>query len=394
MKEMDLSSQVINNFSGNLFNILIDDGHTGNSLASPLGLVTMISMILPGCKGRTYEQLVNALNVKSDEITSLHDSFKKVVATLDRGPDQVSKFVETGNLLDKSKPFSGYDLFNRSMAFATDSITEDYMSFLRNFYKAEMEYSAETFDGSAVMEKINNWVKNTTYGRIPTILNEPPSKDVKLILLNSVFFSGKWTHNFRSLGKKTFLNNGLEKVHVDMMVNETTFNYRNYVLYGEEVEILELPYIGSSSMVVILPKNATGINKIFKNKIDKIVERFDNQKVYTKTRLVLPKFKIETTLNVIPTLKSMGVKDLLSKSADLSGMTGTNIGLHVSKMDHKTKIEVDEKGTVAAAVTICFFRSTSLFVPTVDFIVDRPFAFVIRDTASKMILFVGKIAQL
>lgn len=391
--DFNISSQAVNHFSGNLFNNLVNDGHTGNALASPLGLITMLSMIMAGSKGRTQEQIAKVMNVESNQVAPLHKAFQKMVNILDREPDQVVKYLKSEDRVEELKPFTGYDLFTRSMAFATGVITEDYMTFLKNFYKAEMKYSATGFDGVSVMDQINDWVNKTTYGRIPSVLNEPPTIE-NLILINSVFFSAKWVDEFRSSGKEDFLNDGVNKVQVEMMNNDDDFYYAKDVVNGEEVEILELPYHGSSSMVAILPKSPTGINNLFKAKINQVVENFDKNKTVKSIEVTFPKFKIETTLEMAETLNAMGVKDLMSSDADLSGMTGSNIGMFMSGMTHKTKIEVDEEGTVAAAVTITTFETTSIFIPEIKMTFDRPFALVLRDTVSNMILFVGKVAEL
>ena len=134
---MEFSTDAVNYFSSDISNKLISDGHTGNLVTSPIGLVTVLSMILAGSKNRTFQQLTNVLNVKEQNIEQLHGSFKNVLTALDRKPGQAEAFRK--NMSGEVSAYSGYDLYTKSIGFASESISEEYKSFLKQFYKAEME---------------------------------------------------------------------------------------------------------------------------------------------------------------------------------------------------------------------------------------------------------------
>lgn len=394
---MEVSTQAVNQLAGTLSNQLITDGHTGNLVASPLGLVTILSMILAGSKSRTHEQLTQVLNIKSNQVESLHKSFENILTTLNRKPDQAN---DERNIMERiangeAKPFTGYDLYTKSVAFASDMITDDYMSFVNKAYKAQIEMGSKTLNKEEMMDKVNNWVNESTHGKIEKILDNPPNPNSKLILVNSVYFSGKWSHSFKHVSKGKFLNNGIEPKTVEMMSTTATFDVGADKVNGEDVTLVELPYVGSASMVIILPESSKGVNKVLKGNIDNVISRFDENKESTTATVKLPKFSVDSSLDLIETISALGASDLVDDvKADLSGMTGENVGLYMSQMKQKTQIDANEHGTVAASSTVAEFSVRGLLIPDLEFVADKPFAFVIRDTISGAILFVGKIAKL
>lgn len=389
---MSISSQAVDYFSGNLFNNLVDDGHTGNALASPIGLVTMLSMLLAGSSDTTFDQIAYAMNVANDQVDSLHDSFRELISRIDKKPvDHTNETYERLYL----EPFTGYDLYIRSLAFTTSVITDSYVSFLESFYQAKIEQSVDRFDQASVMKKVNDWVKRTTYGKIPSILDEPPDVE-NLLLLNSVFFAAKWKEEFHpNYNKEPFLNDGVEEVMVDTMTRTGYCWYFETIVNGEEVQIIEILYFETSSMVIILPRSPTGINNIFRANINKVMHKFDYEKSYYAVNVVIPKFKVETTLDMIPILSAMGLEDMFKPSASFSPMTGSDNEIFVTQFIHKTRIEVDEKGTLAASVSLASTsKSKFLYSNITEFKADRPFALFIRDSMAGMKLFVAKIAKL
>ena len=389
---METSTQAVNYFAADLSNKLISDDHTGNLVTSPIGLVTILSMILAGSKSQTFQQLANVLNVKEKNIEQLHQSFQHVLSTLDRKPGQAEEFVK--NLGDEISAYSGYDLYTKSIGFTSESIIEEYMSFLKQYYKAEME-PTKGMDMKNLMSKVNNWINNSTFGRIKEIIDSPPDPKTKLVLVNSVFFSGQWAKPFKQVTPGTFYNNGVHAKTVDMMSKEEFFNVGVDTVNGENIQIFELPYVGSASMVIIMPESKSGINKILKSDMQRLIERFESNKQETTAKVTMPKFKVDSSLNLLEAIAEMGASDLVDfAKADLSNMTGKNIGLYLNALKHKTQIDINENGTIAAASTMAGFATRALIIAELEFVVDRPFAFVIHDHVSKTILFIGKIAEL
>jgi len=106
-------------------------------------------------------------------------------------------------------------------------------------------------------------------------------------------------------------------------------------------------------MIIILPNKIDGLLKVEENLTGIILGQMDTKAKWKKMRVQIPKFKIDSSVQLIDPLSEMGVKDLFSSDADLTGISDS--GLFVTSVVQKCFIEVDEKGTEAAAATGYFY---------------------------------------
>jgi len=250
---------------------------------------------------------------------------------------------------------------------------------------------------------VNEWVKENMKGLIEFILFDKPSPDTRLILLNAIYFKGKWSKPFdKELTQKlAFYNNGTEaKVETDFMfMYEKSFQYAESKLANEKVQIVELAYNDeATSMVIILPGARDGLKKIlnhedFASDLSKLIPAVSQQTCKTKIDFYLPKFKFETEYDLNDTLTDMGMGEMFDeKAADFSDITGRK-DLCVSLVKHKAVIKVDEEGTEAAAVTaVMMMRCCAMVMEKkIEFRADHPFLFLIKDKTSGIVLFIGKV---
>ena len=106
----------------------------------------------------------------------------------------------------------------------------------------------------------------------------------------------------------------------------------------------------------------------------------------------LPRFKLEESYTLNSNLGSLGVQDLFSRGkADLSGMSGSK-DLFISKIIHKSFVEVNEEGTEAAAAT-AGIATFAMLSPEEEFTVDHPFLFFIRHNPTANVLFLGRVCS-
>lgn len=180
-------------------------------------------------------------------------------------------------------------------------------------------------------------------------------------------------------------------IQVDMMYHEG--DYRMSRSDELKVQALEIPYQGGkTSMVVLLPDDVEGLSYLGEHlSADALAELLRNLSVSPEIQLSLPKFKVEQSIDLEDSLKALGVKDLFTSAADLSGIS-PKTELRVSKFIHKAFIEVDERGTEAAAATeasIC----CDFAYEEAEFVVDRPFMFLIRCHDPDYIFFVGSVRR-
>ena len=160
---------------------------------------------------------------------------------------------------------------------------------------------------------------------------------------------------------------------------------------------LEMPYKGKRlSMIFILPNNKHSSLADLEETMSKVkninsILKFEYKE---KVEVTLPRFKLESKLDLVEPLKQLGMTDMFGSTADFSGMTGgTNKGLYVSEIVQKAFVEVNEEGTEAAAATAAVMMGRSRQPEPEQFTCDRPFMFLIRDNLTGMILFSGHVTD-
>ena len=367
----------INEFSMNMYSALPSDQ---NIFYSPYSMASALSMLDVGAMGTTKEELENALG-----ITDLDEWNNEMKVYLSKDWSQ-NTFVNTANSI----------WMNKGTTWA-DNIDTDFLSPAKNYYSGEV-YEAD-FDGQAdkVVKNVNNWVSDNTNKMIPEILNEIPGGTV-MMLINAVYFEGKWDTPFTedNTFQGKFYGTDKESV-VDMM--HLYGEHFSYIDNGE-IKGITLPYDGDSIvMKVFMPTDANGdINKLFdklssQEKLD-LIDSLDNGNNVEIDALQLPKFTDEQSVDGLDgILQSMGIRSAYSDSADFSKIAD---GIAVSSVNHRAKVIVDENGTKAAAETDIMIKETAMMPTeeTYNFIVDKPFVYVIEDQSTGMILFMGRVNSL
>ena len=144
-------------------------------------------------------------------------------------------------------------------------------------------------------------------------------------------------------------------------------------------------------MVILLPRSGefkASESSLDSKRIEAIVRGLENRRV----SLIMPKFEFDSEFSLKKTLSAMGMPIAFSGDADFSGITG-NRELWIADVIHKAFISLDEEGTEAAAATAVVMPRLSIPEEPVEFNVDRPFIFLIRDIETEAILFVGRIVD-
>jgi serpin B len=243
-------------------------------------------------------------------------------------------------------------------------------------------------------QTINDWVSEQTEERIKDLIPEGAiTPATRLVLANAIYFDAKWQQPFEAelTGDGAFHTLDGQEVTVPMMnmSKPPTLSY----MQGQGYQAVELPYKGGqASMLLIVPDQ--GQFESFEAGLDaaqvrSIVGELEPQQV----ELTMPKFSFEANASLAPTLANMGMPDAFGDAADFSGMTGDR-SLLISDVFHKAFVAVDEAGTEAAAATAVVMVEMAMPMPNIVLTVDRPFVFMIRDTESGTLLFVGRVVEL
>ena len=359
--------------SGNVFSLGIlqkvsASETSGNFMISPLSIDYALAMTANGAKNNTLNEMLSALDFNDFEILEFNEYFSYLM----------SEIVDIDSEVELK--------IANSIWYRND------YSFLQSFFVVNQEYykayvKSLDFASSNAVSEINNWVSDNTNNKITKIIDGIPS-DAVMYLINAVYFYGSWQYEFdkSNTQKQNFYLEDGNSVSVDMMEMETGLKY----YYTLDYQVVEIPYgQGNFVMDVILPAANTDIGDFVSNlNSDLWIEI--TQGLYSQNMVLkMPKFKFEYEKELNPSLQEMGIIDLFTGNADLSGMNGTG-GLYVSKVKHKTYIDVNEEGTEVAAVTAVEVSYTSADPDApLFFTLDKPFIFIIREKSTGVILFEG-----
>lgn len=264
-------------------------------------------------------------------------------------------------------------------------VHEAYKDTLRGKYGADVFVEDFSQDTRA---KIDSWCSDATEGLIPA-MGGRITPDQKLILLNAVYFKADWGKPFEGAGSKTF--HGIDgDVNVPFMERSLMVKYAQ----RDGWTLVEIPYKGEDyALRLLLPPTGKDPLKSISSLGTDLLGGIIADAVPERVALCLPKFKIESSLSLAETVKALGAGKIFSSAADFSPISPAG-GLCVSSIQQKCLVDVDEKGTKAAAVTQIVMGLTALPDPPLSLTVDRPYIFAVVDTRGENVLFDGLVSSL
>ena len=352
-------------FQLNIFNEINKSNVGKNIMVSPLSIYHILSLTANGALNNTLNEMLKALNEK--DLKSMNSVNIKLNSDI-----QKLTTVELANaVFTKFKPEA------------------EFIKMI-NQYKAEIN-TLESVD------QINQWCKEKTHNKIPKILDSLSPNDL-MVLINAIYFKGKWVKSFdkRKTRKNNFLN--FNKTPKEVFFMNSTDDYMYFE--DKEVQALSINYKNDNlEALILLPKHQIDINNYISNltsqKYQIIISKLSKNKVI----LSMPKFVINFGAELTHYFNSLGMVEAFTDQADFSIMSKSN-KLKISKIVHKTFIEVDEEGTEAAAVTAVVMTKKALVVKPkkeIEMNVDHPFLFIIRSNQLPLehdIMFISKVEAL
>lgn len=348
----------------------------GNLFFSPYSISTCLAMTYAGARGDTEKQMAQVLHFGGNQyqVPALFGTLQKQLSEAQK-KQEIQLNIANGLWAQKGHPF-----------------LPAFLDIARKQYEANVNQVDFRTRAETVRHEINDWVSQKTKGKItnliPAGMLTPMSR---LVLVNAIYFKGRWANQF----KKSTTTNAPFSVTNDRKVQSPLMNITDNFNYAEPegLQVLELPYVSNDvSMVVLLPREIDGLktleSSLTVSKLDEWLAQLHSQKV----NVFLPKFKLTEQFTLADTLARMGMPIPFSPQADLSGMDGTR-DLYISAVVHKAYVDVNEEGTEAAAATGVGVTAMSAHrpEPIPVFRADHPFIFLIRDTHSGSILFLGRL---
>lgn len=347
---------------------------SGNFVFSAASIYWAFLLLEPGARGTTQSQLHAFLHT--------------------RAPHAESPALMQG--LQTSET-AGLRIANGLFGQPTFPFDPAFLAAGRDRYGALLETLDFEGDAKGAQKHINAWVSERTNARIPELMTgDSPSPDTRLVLVNAVYFLAAWRHPF-SLGAT---KDGPFTTEDGAVVQTPMMKHTSDWLYGESgpVRVLELTYRGTDVVFdLVLPKDPGGLRDVEAQLAERLDGWLGGLKEH-EVNLTLPRFKVQATMpGLVEALKARGLTDAFDVGkVDLSGIAGKPGDLVVSNVVHQAFIEVNEKGTEAAAATAIDVVLTSMPIdppPVVDFVVDHPFLFVLRDSKTQAILFLGRVGK-
>ncbi len=372
-KSLPKSEKIIaanTNFAFSLFKEIATDETKDNFMISPVSASLALGMVYNGAENETknaFDQVLNYGDASLEEVNGINQSLINYLI------DNVSGTqFSIANSLWMNQDFSFHDNFT---------------SLNKKYYDAEVENL--NFQDPNTLKIINNWVSDKTQKKIPTIL-ETIEPGMVLFAINALYFKSDWKYKFKEENTTNlpFHPEGSSAKSVPMMNMTENLSFLSNSIFSS----VKLPYKNEKfSMTVFLPHADKTVKDIIDAFDENNRENWESQYSTQKVNLSLPKFTFSYKKEFNGALINMGLGIAFSDAADFSLMSATPT--QISFVLQKTFIEVNEKGTEAAAATVVGMELTSAGPTENRLLIDRPFLFLITEKTTNTICFMGKVGM-
>ena len=376
--DSDLMDQEYRKYCFNIFSQTIKDcGGDSNVMISPASIMMALDMVAAGAKGDSLDQL-----------TDLFAAGQKPLTQQAYAADLMDKINGA-----KDVDFACANAVWNNNSLLGDKVNMDYVNYIQETFLAE--YVVTDFNDQTP-DEINKWVDEHTDHMIEKIIDQLDPLTV-MVLVNAISFEGKWEESYDEdhVTEGEFNAANGETQTVTYLHDSTSAYYETELATG----FIKCYEGGQYAFLAILPSDASvSANEFAKNFTAADYEAFINSvsydyDVYSR----MPEFKSDFDIRMNETLMNLGVTDVFSDAtADLSGISGTPGILFVSRVLHKTHIEVDREGTKAAAATAVTIRTKGVMETSKEsrqVICDRPYVYAIVDTDTMAPVFIGTVNE-
>jgi len=345
-----------------------------NIFMSPLSASMALGMTMNGAAGQTFEEMRAALAFGTRPAAEINASYRSLIDML-RALDRTVEFRIANSIWYRAG-------FPFEQTFLDES---------RQFFDARV--SGLDFASPNAASSINDWVRQSTNGKIDQIVDGPIPNDVVMYLINAIYFNGSWTTRFDRNQTRTeqFHTIGGTTAPIAMMRRTDTVR----VAETADAQVVDLPYGGGAyAMTILLPKEGKSLRDVVATLNADAWQAAVTGATARSVELQMPKFTLRWDALLNDPLQALGMRQAFQGDvADFTRMSrDAGNRLYISKVKQKAFVDVHEEGTEAAAVTSVEISVTCACGPQVIRI-DRPFVFAIRERLSGTILFLGKIVR-
>ncbi|NP_001268557.1 serine protease inhibitor A3N-like precursor [Mesocricetus auratus] len=347
-----------------------------NVIFSPFSISFALAFLSLGASSNTLEEILEGLkfNLTETPEADIHRGFGHLLRMLSQPGDQVQVSTSSAMFVEKRL-----------------QILAEFKKKARALYQAEA--SSTDFQKPHEAKKlINDYVSKKTHGKIKELMSDLDDQ-TSMVLVNYIYFKGKWKAPFDPdfTYESDFYLDNKRSVKVPMMKHKdlTTPYFRDEELSSY---VVEMRYRGNVSAMFILPDKGR-MQQLESSLQPETLRRWkDSLRPRMIHELYVPKFSISTDYSMEGILSQLGIKEVFSSQADLSGITGDK-DLRVSKVVHKAVLDVGETGTEAAAATGLRMMGSALIMNPLRLRFNKPFLMIIYNTNTQTPLFMAKVTN-
>ncbi|KAK6059629.1 serine proteinase inhibitor [Cooperia oncophora] len=349
---------------------LLQYAHANESLVvSPISVIFTLVMVQAGAKGVTKSQIDSVISegASDNEIDEHYTRLSKQITNATNGVK-----IEIANAFFINQEFE---------------IEKDYEQTIEERYNARVE--AVNFDKAEEAAKIiDGFEGKTTEGKIRDMVNEGTVQGAHSLIINAIHFAAEWKYKFDkgSNSNGTFYSAAGNHKEVEYM---NAFYVHRLYTQDDDFQVLCLQYSDPSfAFNIFLPRRSADLSEVRSSLTGEKIQSLLSDLEEAFMSVTIPKMKIETDFNLKSSLIPIGVSEMFSDEADLSGII-KEPSVKVSDVTHRATIEVDEDGTRAAAATLFKVPPVSAVMKeSMEFQADHPFLFIL--TKDNNPLFMGQ----
>ncbi len=346
---------------------------TGNLSASPTSIALALAMVRAGAVGTTATEM---------------DTVLHKFGTTGQASEVVALLAALKAMTDAGKaPADELDVANAVFSQTGMTLEQAYLDALSSGFGAGVGLLDFQKDPESGRLTINQWASKATKGLIPAVLQPGDiTNQTRIALADAIYLKAAWETQFQATSTKSlpFTRPDGSKITVPTMAIDTSLQYGA----GTGYRAVQLSLKTSGSMTFIVPDNMASFTAgLTSAQLASIESKFTAHSV----NLTLPKFATTSRFDLAKVLAAMGMPTAFSSNADLSGIT-LDEQLAIDHVIHQANVAIDERGVIAAAVTVVTGKATAGPPPSpVTFHIDKPFLFFIQERATGAILFMGRI---
>lgn len=356
-----------NSFWGKLLSEACKQMDKENICLSPLSAQFAMAMVANGAEGKTKKEILDAMQLgdsANENSRRLLDDIATKTIWNEHGDLRIANSIWIKDCFD---------------------VKQEFIDTNKKYFDALVESSE--FNQETV-KSVNDWCKENTNGKIPTILDRLTEND-RMLLINALYLKAAWSKPFqeRNTTDKMFTTERGEEIKVPMMMMRS-----NEPFYRDDaVAMVSKRLQGGYTMLFVLPGEGVGCDEAAEYLAKDLGTFLKNMEV-KDVNLSLPKFTTDFAMSLKPILANLGINRAFGSKAQFGGISDE--ALFISDVVQKTYINVNEKGTEAAAVTVAVAGALSMRPPKIEVITfDRPFIYAIIKENGNHVMFAGKVGN-